>query len=69
MFVAGSSKNMPSAVRGELVSALATRLGQEEAEIMQIYGAPVPGGGGENADLGVPGPGGGGRLQSKLVAD
>ena len=33
MFVAGSSKNMPSAVRGELVSALATRLGQEEAEI------------------------------------
>ena len=32
MFVAGSSKNMPSAVRKELVSALATRLGPEEAE-------------------------------------
>ena len=32
MFVAGSSKNMPSAVRRELVSALATRLGQEKAE-------------------------------------
>ena len=32
MFVAGSSKNMPSAVRKELVYALATRLGQEEAE-------------------------------------
>ena len=32
MFVAGSSKNMPSAVRRELVSALATKLGQEEAE-------------------------------------
>ena len=32
MFVAGSSKNMPSAVRRELVSALATRLTQEEAE-------------------------------------
>ena len=32
MFVAGSSKNMPSAVRRELVSALATRLTQEDAE-------------------------------------
>ena len=32
MFVAGSSKNMPQQVRRALVSALATRLGDEGAE-------------------------------------
>ena len=33
VFVAGSSKNMPGQVRAALVSALSTRLGEEEAEI------------------------------------
>ena len=30
MYVAGSSKNMPGQVRAALVSALSTRLGEEE---------------------------------------
>ena len=33
MYVAGSSKNMPGQVRAALVSALSTRLGEEEAEL------------------------------------
>lgn len=33
VFVAGSSKNMPGQVRAALVSALSTRLGEEEAEL------------------------------------
>ena len=31
--MAGSSKNMPGQVRAALVSALSTRLGEEEAEL------------------------------------
>lgn len=32
MFVAGSSKNMPGQVRAALVTALSSRLGEEEAQ-------------------------------------
>ena len=32
MFVAGSSKNMPGQVRAALVTALSSRLGEDQAE-------------------------------------
>ena len=40
MFVAGSSKNMPQQVRRALVSALATRLGDEGAEQWVVTSYP-----------------------------